>query len=105
MYYNCDQPVSSIKNIFGNNTYDIATLYVPAAAMEKIKETEPWKNFAAIEEYDFSGVEEVESDIDPSQPCEIYTLAGVPVGASIEALVPGVYIIRQGNKVEKVAVK
>ena len=44
-------------------------------------------------------------DIDFSAPVEIYNLQGVRVSDSVENLSNGIYIVRQGNNVRKIAVK
>lgn len=56
-----------------------------------------------------SGVEEVGIDnngeIDYSAPYEVYNLSGAQVATSTENLNPGIYIIRQVDKVHKVAIR
>lgn len=42
---------------------------------------------------------------DADSPAEIYTLAGIRVDADLTALTPGIYIVRQGAVVRKIAVK
>ncbi len=44
-------------------------------------------------------------DIDFSAPVQVFNLQGVMVSDSADNLAPGIYIIRQGNAVKKVAVK
>jgi len=44
-------------------------------------------------------------DIDFSAPVEIYNLQGVMVRDNVENIAPGIYIVRQGNVVKKIAVK
>lgn len=43
--------------------------------------------------------------IDYAAPVEVYNLNGVRVADSVEHLANGIYIIRQGSKVEKIAIK
>ena len=43
--------------------------------------------------------------IDYAAPVEVYNLNGVRVANSVENLANGIYIIRQGSKVEKIAIK
>lgn len=43
--------------------------------------------------------------IDYAAPVEVYNLNGVRVADSVENLANGIYIIRQGSKVEKIAIK
>ena len=44
-------------------------------------------------------------DIDFSAPVEVYNLQGVKMAHSVENLANGIYIVRQGNNVRKIAVK
>ena len=105
VYYNTMEPIVAY-NIFGPKTYSDATLYVPEAAVEVFKQTEPWSNFRNIQGYDFpAGVEDVTAGADETQPCEYFTLSGVKAGISREDLDPGIYIMRQGNASKKVVVK
>ena len=60
-----------------------------------------------------SGIEEVsENDngssngiTDLDKAVEVYNLNGTRIATSVEDLVPGIYIVRQGNTVKKIAVK
>ncbi|MDE6255151.1 MAG: hypothetical protein K2M39_03055 [Muribaculaceae bacterium] len=42
---------------------------------------------------------------DFDSPVEVFTLNGMRVASSMENLAPGIYVIRQGSKVEKRMVK
>lgn len=53
---------------------------------------------------DNSGVESVTVDESPA-PAEVFNLQGVKVGDSTAGLAPGIYIVRQGDKVTKVSVR
>lgn len=44
-------------------------------------------------------------EIDYSAPYEVYNLQGMKVGATTAGLIPGIYIIRQGSLVKKIAVR
>lgn len=44
------------------------------------------------------------ADVNPNDPYEVYNLKGVKVGDNIEALAPGMYILRQGEVSKKFAV-
>ncbi|MDE7461930.1 MAG: hypothetical protein K2M88_02085 [Muribaculaceae bacterium] len=65
----------------------------------------PWKNFKNIQEYITTGIEDVTTDINENEPCEIFTTDGVRVGDSVEGLSKGIYVVRRGNKTKKIAVK
>lgn len=111
VYYNSENPIEEGADIFrgnlpdGTTIYDNAVLYVPAAAVEKCKLIDPWKNFKNIQEYGFSGIDDIAADIDSNYPCEIYNLNGIKTATDINTLAPGIYILRQGSKVRKIAVK
>lgn len=44
-------------------------------------------------------------EIDYSAPYEVYNLQGMKVGTTTAGLIPGIYIIRQGSVVKKIAVR
>ena len=58
-----------------------------------------------------SGIEDIfdnrdnTGDIDFSAPVQVYNLQGVMINDNVENLAPGIYIVRQGNNVKKIAVK
>ncbi|MDE6865890.1 MAG: leucine-rich repeat protein, partial [Muribaculaceae bacterium] len=61
-----------------------------------------------------TGVEDIISDgdfsgdngaIDYDSPVEVFTINGMRVASSMENLAPGIYVIRQGSKVEKRMIK
>ena len=63
-----------------------------------------------IQNTDFSDIDEIEVDgesstvIDYNEPIEVYNLRGMKVGVSTEGLASGIYIVRQGAKIEKIAI-
>ncbi|MDE6056759.1 MAG: T9SS type A sorting domain-containing protein, partial [Muribaculaceae bacterium] len=49
---------------------------------------------------------QLQADIDPTLPCEVYDTAGRLLGTTSTAALPqGIYILRQGNAVRKISVK
>ena len=76
IYYSAKNPIWANKSIFIEETYSNATLYVPAEAVYKCKYEyiEPWVFFSNIEEYDFSGIEDVFAEFDSTLPYEVYNL-------------------------------
>ena len=90
---------------FLNENYMNATLYVPVGTLSAYEKVDPWRNFWNIEEYDFSGIEDITIDDYSNCPVEIYNLSGNKVGSSKESLSPGIYIMRQGRKVEKIMIQ
>ena len=90
---------------FSNENYTNATLYIPIGTRSAYEKVDPWRNFWNIEEYDFSGVDDITIDDYSDCPVEIYNLSGNKVGSSKESLSPGIYIMRQGCKVEKIMIQ
>ncbi len=91
---------------FVNCDLNSVTLHVPKNCKAKYESALGWSNFIKIKEDYESGVDEIYSDdFCDSESIEIFNLNGVYVGDSKERLDPGIYIVRQGNKVKKIAVK
>ena len=105
VYYGADKPINADANIFSEETYDKATLYMSEDGVVFSSVIDPWKNFKKVETYDPAGIDDVIADFNENAPYEIYNINGVKAGDNINALVPGLYIIRQGKTVKKIAVK
>lgn len=90
---------------FSRGNYMNATLYVPVGSISAYDKVDPWRNFWCIKEYDFSGVDDITVDDYSDYPVEIYNLSGNKVESSKENLAPGIYIMRQGRKVEKIMIR
>ena len=43
--------------------------------------------------------------VDLNQPYHVYTLFGQPCGQSLDALRPGIYVVRQGETAKKIIVR
>lgn len=104
------EPCTADENIFESETYENATLYVPAGTVSIYQATTPWNLFKNItDEPLLSGIEDVVADgmdaIDYTQPYDVYNLQGALVGQSTDGLATGVYIVRQGEKSAKVAIR
>lgn len=100
---------AAVPPVCGNQALDDinkweCTLHVPQESIDDYQAAEQWKEFFFIEA---SGVEDVIADNEDYSDCpiEIYNLSGLKVGASKENLSPGIYIMRQGNKVEKIMIQ
>ncbi|MDE5887162.1 MAG: leucine-rich repeat domain-containing protein, partial [Muribaculaceae bacterium] len=105
VYYGADKPINANADIFSQETYKKAILYMSEDGVV-FSRLDPWKNFRNIEEYDFStGIDDVITDFNENAPYEIYNINGVKAGDNINALSPGLYIIRQGKTVKKIMVK
>ena len=106
--YNGAKPIEANNNIFDSNIYDKATLYVPKGLQQVFKNANPWGLFNHIDDEGLKGVEdvtvEIEDSIDFDNDYDVYGLSGMWVGESLEGLLPGIYIVRQGRAVQKIAV-
>ncbi len=117
-------PATINTELFSSRTYLYGTLYVPVGCLEAYKSAEGWKNFWNIKEMDFSGINDVqdeqdfdyEVDVDGIKSIgdnsfEIYSVDGHKVASCILAdgeklpLSPGFYIVRCGDKTQKVIIK
>lgn len=102
-------PPSISDEAFGWKAYDNAIVYVPEQSVELYKTTFPWSKFKNIRAIGSSGIENISTDnsfetIDYKTPYKVYTLNGVKVAESVDNLASGLYIIRQGGKVKKIAI-
>ena len=100
---------AAVPPVCGNQALDDinkweCTLHVPQESIDDYQAAEQWKEFFFIET---SGVEDVIADNEDYSDCpvEIYNLSGNKVGSSKENLSPGIYIMRQGRKVEKIMIQ
>ncbi|MCM1477015.1 MAG: hypothetical protein NC045_03835, partial [Bacteroides sp.] len=101
VYYLSENLKSFDSFIFSDSIYDNAILYLAEAAIAERDNVEPWKRFKNVKEMDISGITDVEAD-GKDVPAEYYNLNGVKVNGN--ALIPGIYIRKQGTKVEKIHV-
>jgi hypothetical protein len=89
---------------FSNSVYLNATIKVPAAALSTYQQADGWKYFWNIEPIeDTSSVDSITvGDNDCSAVIEYFTLQGVKV---IGKPAPGLYIRKQGSKIDKITVQ
>ena len=99
-------PPTAFDNTFSN--YD-ATLYVPIGSADAYRSAYVWTNFSLIEEFDATGIENVETIV--GKDVSVYTTNGKLVqqipnynGAPLR-LPKGVYVVRAGKETKKVLVK
>lgn len=104
------EPISAERDLFPVDAYDSATLYVPSESVSAYGKTAPWSYFYDIQAINVNtGIEAIpateEGEINMALPIEVYTINGVKVADSSKNLPAGIYIIRQGDIVKKIAIK
>ena len=103
--FNGPSPVESTSDVFSSNVYENATLYVRSGRQTLFMTVSPWKFFYNITDEPYSGIDEVIADFNEDAPYEVFNLNGVKIAATPANLPAGIYIIRQGDNVKKIAVK
>lgn len=117
IYCKRENPSAASDKTFSK--YEGIILYVPEGAVNRYVNAETcWWRFLDVKETNFSNLDEIFSpnlsSIDnifitnenkSDGPMEIYSINGVKIGNSTSNLPAGIYIVRQGNTVKKVAVK
>ena len=90
--------VAASQNIFSNDVYNNAYLYVPIGRKDFYAKTSPWSNFL-IKEMDFTGIEQLKEEpkVDTGQNTSIKTAYDV-LGRKVKDPTNGIYII-DGKKV------
>lgn len=104
IYYSAKHPIVADRDIFDEEVYNNATLYVTEEAVAQVKYTQPWSLFDKIETYVYSGINEVLREINVNDPMQIFTLEGIKIDGKLDSLSKGIYLIRQGDKCLKVAI-
>ncbi|MDE7449965.1 MAG: leucine-rich repeat domain-containing protein [Paramuribaculum sp.] len=96
------------ESTFSQEQYRNVILHVPAESYELYDSMMPWMLFSNIVKEDFSGIDSpiVDSQpiIDQAAPMEVYSISGMRVSNSIDNLPTGLYIVRQGSNVVKIAI-
>ena len=103
--FNGPTPVESSSDVFDNQVYENATLYVCSGSQTLFMDRSPWKFFRNITDDRYIGIESVEADFNEDAPCEVFNLNGVKIADSTDNLPGGIYVVRQGDTAKKVAVK
>ena len=102
------EPIAAERELFSVDVYDSATLYVPEGSVAAYENTVPWSYFYDIKTLE-TGVESIPNmedvALDFTHPYEVFNLNGVKIAATTANLPAGIYIIRQGDNVKKIAVK
>ena len=118
-----DRTLSFAQQPFSDKIMQYGTLYVPTGTKSLYEQTEPWKNFVNIVEYDPAGVEEIEAEggvtigveggkivVNGAGDAKVKVFgtngAAVYSGSAdnLPELAAGIYIVRVGSTVKKVAV-
>ena len=123
VYSLTSRPPTAPDNTFSD--YENVVLYVPVGSKERYEDMSTcWCHFRNIVESDFADIDDLfkanynvgdlssivsepvaENEIDYSLPYNIINLNGSFIGHNKDSLEKGIYIIRQGNAIKKVAVK
>ena len=118
-----DETLSFDQQPFSDNIFQQGTLYVPTGTKSLYQQTEPWNNFVNIMESNPSGVDEIEANAGVTISVEGGKIAVAGAGdAKVEVfgtngaavysgsadnlpeLAAGIYIVRIGSTVKKVAI-
>ncbi len=91
--------------MFSEDTYQQATLYVPAASVSSYASHPEWGKFNRIADINSmnSGIEAVESDYRIND--EIFNLDGTRMDEGIAPSKPGIYILRSGSETRKILIR
>jgi hypothetical protein len=100
IYYLPSTGIEANENIFDKSVYDNACLY---ANYDIIYTVSPWNKF--IHRDITTNTELIEINEHSKIPVSIYTLYGTKINDNIKNLPKGVYIIKIGDKVDKVIKK
>lgn len=100
-------PLSAVNVASDNKWYDLRVRITAADGSYQQQTIAP---AFRIETADGSGIESIGSDNTTTMPADIYNLSGTVIArgvssGSVWTLQPGIYIVRQGERVRKVAVK
>lgn len=95
-------PPTAYPHSFDSEIYKITTLSVPNESLAVYHSAPIWCNFTKLTSRIYNNTIDNVNEV-----FEIWTIAGVKiqVGKRIEDLLPGIYLIKQGNAMEKVIVK
>ncbi|MDE6270045.1 MAG: leucine-rich repeat domain-containing protein [Muribaculaceae bacterium] len=84
--------------------YATLEVEVPNKYLEAYRSNPVWGQFWNLKGVS-TDIVEATTDIDSNLPCEVYTVQGMKISDSTDGLAPGMYIVRQGASVKKIAVK
>ena len=105
IYCRSTTPPEVGANALGAVDKSTCRLCVPTEAVYLYKTADFWKDFYNVNG-DVTGIGKIPGDdINADMPVEVYNLTGVRVADSIDGLNPGVYVIRQGSRIEKIIIR
>ncbi len=118
-----DETLSFDEQPFSDGIMQYGKLFVPTGTKTIYEQYDPWRNFFTIEEYTVDGIEEIEVDGgvtisveggkiavagDGDAKVEVFGTNGAAVYSgsadNLPELAAGIYIVRVGSTVKKVAV-
>lgn len=109
IYYNTTNPIYGNLVVWDYRLDGFTTLHVPAGAEDKFASIPLWSHFKIVGDLKPSGIDDVlaesASEINYSEPYEVYNLNGSRVDRTLNELVGGMYIVRQGAITVKIAVR
>lgn len=105
--YKASNPVFGNANCFDDNAYANAILSIDPQALELIKSKTPWSLFRHLDpDTPVSAAISTYAGMNPDlPPIETYDCDGHRICGSLTDLPPGIYIIRQGAAISKVAIR
>lgn len=102
IYCNIEKPFDFTSGI-DSYLYDVTVLYIPKGTLDAYRQINAWKNFKNIKDTLADVEDALINESDAS--VEVYNLNGVRVADSTAGLAKGVYIVRRGSIITKIAVK
>lgn len=97
-----------LTKAFHNDVYLNVSPKVDTKALAAYQEAPEWKNFTRyVTQEGLTAIEDVlaEKGIDFSKPVAVYRLNGTQAGDSLNGLPAGIYVVRQGKKSTRIAIK
>lgn len=113
-WYSTNPAVASVDNkglvTYHRSDEDLASCKIIASTLYANFPSLVFTTEGISSEFISSGIDDIVDDtvngeIDFSAPVDVYNISGSFIGNSIENLVAGIYIVRQGNKVKKILIK
>ena len=97
IYYDAYNIIEASEDIFPEEIYESATLYIPTEAVEQVKNVSPWNRFVNVVDNGSSGITDIVTDTVINSGT-VYNLQGMKVSDQLEGLPKGIYICN-GKKI------